>query len=161
MLKHSNRIAKLTDGQKIRIICGMGEISGKDMKNLGIPAIKLGNMKDYGRDLYPHATSISHAWNSGLWNRVASVKVRKMAEDGVGFAFAPGSKIKLSPYRKEVSEDPYLSSSLSGAYMSAATEASMTVGATGYYLTECEAEFMDAEPNKRILNDVTTQFNQS
>ena len=153
MLKYSDRITKLTDGQKIRILSGVGEISGKDMKNLGIPTIKIGNMKTYERHVYPHTTSISHAWNVGLWKSVASVKVGKMMADGVQFAVAPGSKIKLSPYRKETSEDPYLSSALSGAYLSAATEADMTVGAAGYYITECEASWMDAEPNNRILNE--------
>ena len=157
MLKYSDRITKLTDGQKIRILSGVGEISGKDMKNLGIPTIKIGNMKAYERNVYPHTTSISHAWNVGLWKSVASVKVEKMMADGVQFAVAPGSKIKLSPYRKETSEDPYLSSALSGAYLSAATEADMTVGAAGYYVTECEASWMDAEPNNRILNEYITR----
>ena len=54
MLKYSDRITKLTDGQKIRILAELGELSGKDMKNLGIPSMKAGNMKDYGRSRYPH-----------------------------------------------------------------------------------------------------------
>ena len=53
MLKYSDRINKLTDGQKIRILTSLGSISGKDMKNLGIPTVKTGNMKDYERSVYP------------------------------------------------------------------------------------------------------------
>lgn len=153
MLKHSDRITKLTDAQKIRILSNVGNISGKDMKNLGIPSIAVGNMKDYGRNTYPHTTSISHAWNTELWTEVSSVKVKKMAERGVRFAIAPGSKIKLSPYRKENTEDPYLASVLSGAYMKSASTLGMTSAAAGYYLTEADAEWLDAIPNQRILHE--------
>jgi len=153
MLKYSDRITKLTDGQKIRILTTLGSISGKDMKNLGIPTIKMGNMKGYERQVYPHTTSISHAWNAGLWRDVAVAKIARMAEDDVRFAVAPGAKIKLSPYRKETTEDPYLASLLSGTYMKAAADAGMTVAASGYYVTECDALWMDETPNERILNE--------
>ena len=60
MLKYSDRITKLTDGQKIRILSSLGNISGKDMKNLGIPTIKVGNMKGYERQVYPHTTCLGN-----------------------------------------------------------------------------------------------------
>ena len=66
MLKYNDLISKLTDEQKIRILTGVGDISGKDMKILGIPTVRTENMKDCQRDLYPHTTSISHAWDEGL-----------------------------------------------------------------------------------------------
>ncbi len=153
MLKYSNKITKLTDSQKIRILSGVGSISGKDMKNLGIPTLAVGNMKNYGRSIYPHTTSICHSWNTGLWSDVAKAKVKMMANEGIGFAIAPGAKIKLSPYRKETTEDPYLASLLSGAYMKAATDAGMRSGASGYYLTEADVRWLDASPNNRILNE--------
>ena len=120
MLKYNDVIVKLNDEQKIRILSGAGNISGKDMKNLGIPCIRTGNMKDCDRDLYPHSTSISHAWNTTLWREVSLQKTQKMAQGGVDFLVAPGAKIKLSPYRKEISEDPYLASAVSAAYLKAA-----------------------------------------
>ena len=36
MLKYNDLISKLTDEQKIRILTGVGDISGKDMKILGV-----------------------------------------------------------------------------------------------------------------------------
>lgn len=153
MLKYSEMIARLTDEQKIRILSGVGNISGKDMKNLGIPFVKFANMKDYNRKIYPHTTSLSHSWNTSLWSRVASAKIKTMTEDNVKFAFAPGAKIKLSPYRKETTEDPYLASMISGAYLKAATDANMQVGASGYYVTEADTEWMDKQPCDRILRE--------
>ncbi len=153
MLKYNDIITKLTDEQKIRILTGVGSISGKDMKILGIPEIRVGRIKDIDRDIFPHTTSLSHSWNTELWGNVASAKLSLMAEDGIGFAIAPGAKIKLSPYRKEVSEDPYLAAMLSGSFMKAAQNAGMAVGAAGYYITESDAEWLDKEPSKRVLNE--------
>ena len=157
MLKYSELIAKLTDEQKIRILSGVSHISGKDMKNLGIPCVKSGNMKDYGRSVFPHTTSISHSWDTDLWSRIASAKAEKMAEKNVSFAIVPGAKIKLSPYRKETTEDPYLASLISAAYMKAASNAGLTTAASGYYVTESDTEWMDKEPDLRVLNEFITR----
>ena len=151
MLKYNDVIVKLNDEQKIRILSGAGNISGKDMKNLGIPCIRTGNMKDCDRDLYPHSTSISHAWNTTLWREVSLQKTQKMAQDGVDFLVAPGAKIKLSPYRKEISEDPYLASAVSAAYLKAAADYGAMVGASGYYITESDVEWLDEEPNDNVI----------
>ncbi len=151
MLKYNDVIVKLSDEQKIRILSGVGNISGKDMKNLGIPSVRRGNMKDYDRNLYPHSTSISHAWNTTLWREVSLQKTQKMAQDGVNFLIAPGAKIKLSPYRKEISEDPYLSSAVSAAYLKAAADAGAMVGASGYYITESDVEWLDETPNDNVI----------
>ena len=120
MLKYNDIISKLTSEQKIRILTGVGNISGKDMRILGIPTLSAARIKSCMRDVYPHATSLSHAWNTELWEKVAGAKLSAMTADGVNFAIMPGAKIKLSPYRKETTEDPYLASSLSGAYLRAA-----------------------------------------
>ena len=153
MLKYSDMIAKLTEAQKIRILCGVGKISERDVQNLGIPAIKVGNMKHYARELYPHVTSISHAWNTALWSEVATAKATKMSDDGVGLAIAPGAKIKMSPYRKETSEDTYLASLISAAYMKAAEEVGIRGAAGGYYISEADLKWLDAVPNNRVLNE--------
>lgn len=152
MLKYNDMIAELSDDQKIRILSGVGKISGKDMKNRGIPCIKVGNMKDFDRDLYPHTTSISHSWNTSLWSEVAAAKVNKMSKDGVDLFVAHGPKVKLSPYRKETTEDPYFSSVISAAYMKEAAARGMMTGASGYYVSESDVNWLDESPNERVLN---------
>ncbi len=153
MLKYNDIITKLTEEQKIRILTGVGSISGKDMKILGIPEVNVGRMKDFSRDIFPNTTSLAHAWSSELWGNVATAKIAEMTENQVNFAIAPGAKIKLSPHRKEVSEDPYLAAALSGSFIKAAKNAGVSVGASGYCITESDAEWLDKEPNKRILNE--------
>ncbi len=153
MLKYNDIISRLSDEQKVRILTGVGNLSGKDLKILGIPKIKIANIKDYGRELYPHANSLAHSWDDGLWQDVAKEKTAYMLDDGVDFAIVPGAKIKLSPYRREISEDPYLASRMSAAFAKGASLCNMHTAASGYYLTGGDAEWMDVEPNERILQE--------
>lgn len=153
MLKYDNIISKLSDSQKVRILTGVGNLSGKDLKILGIPRIKIANVKDYGRDRYPHANILAHSWDDRLWQDVSKEKTSEMLDDGVDFAIVPGAKIKLSPYRREISEDTYLASRMSSAFAKGASICNMSTAASGYYVTPADAEWMDAEPNERILKE--------
>ena len=153
MLKNNDIIAQLTDGQKVRLLTGVGSLSGKDFKILGIPAVVARNMKDYGRDIFPHSTILSHSWNEDLWYSVAEAKARMIANDGAGLAIVPGAKIKLSPYRREITEDPYLATRFATSHAEAAKEVGFVSALSGYYLTESDAEWMDKEPSKRVINE--------
>ena len=153
MLKYNDLISRLTDGQKVRILTGVGDLSGKDLKILGIPRVKIGNIKDYGRDLYPHATALAHSWDTALWEQVAYEKTVMMLDDKVKVAIAPGAKIKLSPYRRENTEDPYLAEEMSAAYLRGVGRLGVIKVSAGLYVTEGDIDFMDEEPNERVIND--------
>ncbi len=153
MLKYADIIAKLTDQQRIRILTGLASLSAKEAGILGIPQVGVGYMKSYGEEIYPHATAIAHAWDTSLWHAVAARKAEGMRAGNVGFAIAPGAKIKFSPFRKEVSEDPLLAQSISCAYMQEARKAGLTVGAAGCYLTQWDAEWMDNPPKERVVHE--------
>ena len=153
MLKHNDIISKLTDSQKARILTCVADLEGKDFKILGIPKIKIGNMKDYDRAVFVHTTSLSNAFDVHLWEDVANEKLKTMAADGVNFVIAPGARIKLSPFRREVSEDPVLASAMSEAHLSAAKANGFVVGASGYYLASADTVFMDDEPSERVINE--------
>ena len=45
-------------------------VEEKEVKILGIPEIKSGDMKDYCRNLIPNSTALSHAWDKELWCKV-------------------------------------------------------------------------------------------
>ena len=153
MLKYNDIISKLAEYQKVRILTEAGNLSGKDMKILGIPKVKAAAMKDYGRDIYPNVTALAHAWDEELWHKVATEKTEMMLADGVNFVIAPGAKIKISPYRREVGEDPYHASVISGAHLRAAAECGARAAASGYYLTDSDVRWMDKEPSDRVINE--------
>ena len=153
MLKHNDIISKLSDSQKIRIISGISSLSGKDLKILGIPKINPGYIADYAQEIYPEASVLAHSWNPELWNHVSLAKIGRMTSDGVNFFVAPGAKIKLCPYRNEISEDAHLASVMSGSYASAATLCGAVTGLSGYYLTESDTEWLDEYPSERVINE--------
>ena len=66
MLKYNDIISKMTDAQKIRLVCGVGSLGGKDFKVLGIPTLKAENIKDYLTNIYPHTAMLAHSWNRRL-----------------------------------------------------------------------------------------------
>lgn len=154
MLKHNDRISLLSDDQKVRLLTGIGNLSSKEMKILGIPEMRFGDMKDYGRNIIPNATSLSNAWDVDLWKRVAEEKAATMLEDGLDLVLIPGPKIKLSPYRREISEDPYLASRFSEIHRKTAVALGATVAENGYYLTDPDVKWMDEHPNERVLGEL-------
>lgn len=151
MRKHEKIISKLTDLQKVHILTDINYLASKDMKILGVPPLKAGNMKNIMRGFYPHRAAVARSWDKELWHGIATDKAALMNADGVGLAEVPGARVKLSPYRREVTEDPYFASVMSGIYQKAATDAGMYTALSGCYLTKSDTDFMDVEPNERTV----------
>ena len=153
MLKYNDIISKMTDAQKIRLVCGVGSLEGKDFKVLGIPTLKAENIKDYLTNIYPHTAMLAHSWNRRLWDEVTEDRILAMAEDGVNFSVVSGPKIKLCPYRKEISEDPYLAREMTASEIGAVDRLGLASAASGYYLTESDISWLDFEPDERVINE--------
>ncbi len=153
MLKHENIIRELTASQKARILTDIKYLSNKALKILGVPSIKIGNIKDYLRDVYPHATVLSHSWNRELWEKIAEDKLSDMARDGVNLVIVPGPKVKLSPYRRHISEDTYLAKEMSESFIRPAVENGFVTAISDCYIAESDAAFMDKIPNERAINE--------
>ena len=153
MLKHNDVISALTLSQKVRMLTGAGALTGKDMKILEIPEIKAGDMKDFGREIYPNSTALAHSWNEKLWYGVAKEKTELMRREGKNFIISPGSKIKLSPYRREISEDTFLASEFSKAHLRAVAESGLISASSGYYLTKADTDWLDISPDRRTINE--------
>lgn len=153
MLKNQEIISKLTDAQKVRILTGLSSLSGKDFEILGLSGLNAKNIKDYGRDKYPSAGALAHAWDEELWQKVADSRAELAAKDGADLLISPGAKIKLSPYRKEVSEDPYFASVFSASQLRGASHHGLKCALSGYYLTESDAAFMDTVPSDRVIEE--------
>ncbi|MBR5438670.1 MAG: glycoside hydrolase family 3 C-terminal domain-containing protein [Clostridia bacterium] len=123
------------------------------MKILGIPEIKSGDMKDYCRNLFPNSTALSHAFDRNVWHDVSMQKSKQMLEDNVNFVLTNGPKIKISPYRREISEDAFLASEMSTSMLKGANDAGAVAGALGMYLTEADTDWMDIAPDERVINE--------
>ena len=153
MLKHNDIISRLSDAQKIRILANVGVLSDKDFKMLGIPGVKSGYMKDYCREKYPHAACIAHSWNTSLWAEVADAKVEEMIKDDVNLFITPGARVKLSPYRKEVSEDSHLAYRFAVAHAGSVGRYGGMGAQSGFYLTEADTDWLDTLPSDRVIGE--------
>lgn len=156
MHNYDDIISALTLPQKIRILTRAGDLSGKDIKNLGIRSIDVGDMKDYGRGVFPNATALINSWNEDIWGEVARAKTEMIAAEGKNLVIAPGPKLKISPYRREISEDPCLASRFSLANQTAVTKMGKAVAPSGFYLTKSDVEWLDRTPNDRIIHEFIT-----
>ncbi|MBR5140479.1 MAG: glycoside hydrolase family 3 C-terminal domain-containing protein [Clostridia bacterium] len=156
MHNYDDIISALTLPQKIRILTRAGGLSGKDIKSLGIRSIDVGDMKDYGRDVFPNATALINSWNEDIWSEVARAKTEMIDSEGKNFVIAPGPKVKLSPYRREISEDPCLASRFSLVHQAAATELGKAVAPSGFYLTRSDVQWLDRTPDDKIIHEFIT-----
>lgn len=153
MLNNQELISKLTDNQKIRILTGLSTLSGKDFEILGLRGLKIENIKDFGRSLYPSAGALSHAWSEELWQRVAKARATEARDSGADLLISPGAKIKLSPYRRESTEDPYFATVYSASQLRGATSVGLDSALSSYHITESDVAFMDDLPSERVLNE--------
>lgn len=149
MLKYATLIDKLSDSQKVRLLTDISCLASKEFKVLGVPQLNIGNFKDFCTDSFPKAT-LANAWDRELWRLTAEEKLSEMAKEKVNLAVTPGPKVKLSPYRRELSEDPYLTSEIATEYSRATGDAACAL--SGYYLTHAETQWLDRKPDEGALN---------
>jgi len=143
----------MTDVQKIAVLTGITELSNKDSKVLGIPKLSVGKIKDYTCDAYPEPGALVNAWDKELWQRVAAEEASAMQADGVSLAVVKGSKIKLSPHSREISEDICLAEAMTAYTLKAFSDNGMPTALSGCYLSRSDLAWLDKNPNERIIND--------
>lgn len=156
MLKYVDIIKRLSDSEKIRVLCDSKCLSEKNFRALGIPELSLKNLDDFAKGDYPSAFSLANTWNPTLIRQVADDLSRRATASFANFVKVPAPRIKINPYRQGVSEDPMLASAVSGAYMEAAQRLELAVGLPGFGLHADEIEWLDSTPDERCLYDYFT-----
>ena len=157
MLKYKELINRLTESQKILILTDIQSLSRREFKRLGLPALKTGNIDEYANNIYPCSVILANSWNKELWSSVASDLLWIMEKDGVELATLPSPKIKINPYRCALSEDPMLASDISREYLASAKARGMSSCLEGYSLERDELEWLDDEPNERVIREMVVK----
>lgn len=151
MLKYKHIIENLTDSQKISLLTDIHNLSENEFKAMGIPGIIAGYMCDYCCDEFPSAVNLANSWDRKLIRLVAKETYRSMAREGVNHFVVPGPKVRISPYRSLLSDDPYLASQISGQYLKAAEQMNLCASMSELSITHEEVEWLDDEPDVRVL----------
>ena len=154
MLKYDYIIDRLTDSQKIRLLTDIRNLSRDEFSQLGIPGVNIGDTKDFARDVYPSAVSIANSWDTTLVGLVAKDIYLRMKHGGFNHATVPSAKIKISPYRYALSEDPYLASVISGEYLACAEREGMAASVPGFSVTDDEIKWLDESPDSGVLAEL-------
>lgn len=157
MLKYKELVCKLSEAQKILILSDISSLSRREFKRLGLPELKKGYVDEYALNVYPRSSILANSWDMELISAVAKDTMSSMYKDGVELAIIPSPKAKINPYRSALSEDPLLSSDISGEYVKSAKTEGVAMCLDGYSLENDELEWMDAEPDERVINEYITK----
>ena len=153
MLKYSKIINRLTDTQKILLLTNAKALGTEDFAAMGIPKLNICAFEQYAADKYPSAYTLANSWDRELIRSVSEDVTSEMSADGVDLALTVGAKVKLDPRSAAISEDTYLSSELSGAYLEGAKNAGLPVCMTDLSLSADETAWMDTDPDERIISE--------
>ncbi len=153
MLKHEKIIEKLTIKQKISLLTDISCLSQAEYTDLGIPHTSISTLNDIFTDLGDNvsANMLARTWNPDAIDNLTGELVAAASRKGTDLVIAPSPKIKFSPYRSYMSEDPYLSGILAGAYVKAIHRVGIPACLSGFKLDENDVEYMDREIDRRVI----------
>ena len=155
MQKYNDIIKKLSDSEKIRMLCDISCLSGKNYRALGIPELNISALEDIDGDTYPSPTALANTWNMALTGQIADDLFQKASLSKAGLIKVPAPRVRINPYRQSLSEDPLLASSISRAYLDAAQRADAAVALTDFGLHNEEPEWLDVQPDERLIRVLT------
>ena len=153
MLKYNDIIKKLSDSEKIRMLCDIRCLSGKNYRALGIPEFNITTLEDIEKDTYPSPVALSNTWDTELTGKVADNLFGMASLFKGGLVKVPAPRVRINPYRQALSEDPLLASAMSRAYIDAAQRADTAIGLADFGLFNEEPEWMDEQPDERFIHE--------
>ena len=155
MLRYKEIIDRMTVRQKIDLLTDIGCLAKEEFHALGIPNTSLDSVSarllSDGAGLSPSV--LARSWNAGLVERVTTRLAARASQEGVSMLVTPSPKPKLDGYSSALSEDPCLSSELAGAFLRAVHGGGVLACLSELYLTEGDLDTLDAEKNRRILQE--------
>ena len=153
MLKYEDIIKRMSDSEKIQILCDIRSLADKNYRAKGIPEIRTSSVTALGEGEFPSPEALSNTWDLSLVREVADALVEKAAEKNTDLLFVPAPRATISPYRKSISEDPSFASVMAEAYLQSAEQSQISACVEGFGLYEDELPYIDTEPNERFLRD--------
>lgn len=153
MLKYYDIINRLSDSEKIRILCDITCLSEKNYRAFGIPELRIESLEKLCKNEYPSPESLANTWDTELVEQVADDLFKRASAQEVGFVSTPAPRVKINPYRTAISEDPLLATRMSQAYIDAAQKAGIAVGLSDFGLYHDEIEWLDHTPDDRLIHE--------
>ena len=153
MLKYEEIIKRMTDSEKIHILCDIRHLSDKSFLVKGIPNLRTDSFEALGEGEFPAPDALANSWDMPLIRKVADALAEKAARKNTDLITVPSPRPRISPFRRAISEDPFLASEIAKQYLGAAQSAQISACIGGFGLHGDELAFMDAEPDLRFLRE--------
>ena len=155
MLKYKEITDRLSVKQKIALITDVNCLSDPAFEQCGIPhtaTCRLGAMmEEIGEGLSP--ISLARAWNPDLIRGLTGELAACAKERRVRLLFAPTPKMKFDPFDRGATEDPYLSTTLTKAYLEAIRSTRLVGGVDGFRMESGDMAQLDAESCRRVIRE--------
>ena len=132
MLTYDHIIRQLTERDKITLLTNIHSMADAAMGAKGVPCVEIGAVQEACGNLLPSPRAMSRSFDVSLTADVACGALRAMAENGIRHGVIPGAAVRTSPLGGGLTEDPFLSGELAGAWLTGATRAGMSVSPDGY-----------------------------
>ncbi len=132
MQAYQHIISHLTEEQKIRMLCDFGCLYSSEMAGLGVPRIRCTKIGEVEHGGLPAEGALARSWSAPLIREVSALLCSRAAGDGTRLAVLPSAKGALGARYTSLSEDPYLSSVMSGAYLDGALDVDMNACLDAY-----------------------------
>ena len=151
MLKYEGVVNRLSEGEKINILTDLSGLSDRELINMGIPAVRAGELASMTENIFPSPAALAGSWNCELVRRVGEASAIYMASKGVGIAITPAAKIKIDPYGTALSEDVRLAASLANSYAVGAKRGGLRPCISELGISASETAWLDRSPDERII----------
>ena len=153
MLKYDEIIKRMSDSEKIKLLCDIRSLSDKNYRAKGIPELKMGSAGSLGAGEFPSPSALSNAWDLSLIGEVADTLAQRAAASGLDLLSVPEPRVRVSPCREALSEDTLLTEAIAKEYLKAAARADVSACVGGFGLYADELEFIDKEPCERFVRE--------
>ena len=153
MLKYDEIIKRMSDSEKIKLLCDIRKLSDKNYRAKGIPELKTESIASLCKGEFPNPYALSNTWDISLIGKVADALSKRAAEREADLLSVPEPRARISPCREALSEDPLLAGMIATEYLKSAAQASIPACVSGFGLYEDETEYIDREPDDRFLHE--------
>ncbi len=141
----------MTEAQKIRVLTDFDGFSDEERNALGLPCLKMMHIKDSKE--FPSPYAMARSWNTELISEVSAAGCRDLSESGAGQVLMPSPRAAVGKRQGVLSEDPTVTSAISGAYIRGANTAGVSAVVKGYGISanRYTAFHTDESADKEII----------
>lgn len=141
MQKQEDIMKKLDKEEKLALAASLGAAAEPWAERYGIPRVEFYDYSTENGEIYPELNALAQSWNMQLISDIARDLAPDTEKKGKGLFCLKNMGVKDNPYRKGISEDPYVCAAIAEAAGNGIRKAGMIPCFSGYLPASGEEEF--------------------